>query len=635
MRRLLVLSFVLAAFALALLAGPRRAHAFCGFYVGGADAKLTNGATLVVLMRDGNHTVLSMQNHYEGPPEGFAMVVPVPVVLAKDNVRTLPADVFDRIDKLTAPRLVEYWEQDPCGSLGLDLAGGGGLGIGNGLGRLGGAHMGGDLGVKIEAEFAVGEYAIVILSAEDAAGLETWLKRERYEIPDGAAALLRPYVERGTKFFVAKVDPTKVKFVNGAATLSPLRFDYESSTFELPVRLGLLNSGGVQDLVVNILAPQRYEVANYDNVAVPTNLDLPESARADFPATYAAIFDGALAAHPKAVVTEYAWSSGSCDPCPGPVLTGADFATLGGDVAPTFQGMTSAPGSPSLREGTVSVTGGLPPEVVRRVVRQNFGRFRLCYENGLRKNPALAGRAAMTFAITPKGDVGKTATDGSDLADADVLQCMARGVGNLSFPDAATESKVVFPILLTASVSGGALSRQAAAWVLTRLHARYGKDALGEDLVFRTAPPIRGGREVYGGEDGGAKLEQGAKPADTNNFQARYAIRHPWTGPIACASPRRGIWGGNPAGGATPVMAAQGVAFARGGTAAVPLPGPAASLTTSTSDAEAPPGSPPATPRSRGCAGCTLGETGSETSGLALLALGILVVTKRRTRPRP
>src|ERR1700758_4015297 len=88
--------------------------AFCGFYVSGADAKLVNNATQVVLMRDGTRTVLSMANNYQGPPSNFAMVVPVPVVLQKENVKTLTKEIFGRVDDLTAPRLVEYWEQDPC-----------------------------------------------------------------------------------------------------------------------------------------------------------------------------------------------------------------------------------------------------------------------------------------------------------------------------------------------------------------------------------------------------------------------------------------------------------------------------------------------------------------------------------------
>ena len=102
----------LAAATVAAASGP--AQAFCGFFVAGSNAKLTNNASQVVLMRKGNRTVMTMSNTYQGPPENFAMVVPVPVVLQKKDVKTLPADVFDRVDSLSAPRLVEYWEQDPC-----------------------------------------------------------------------------------------------------------------------------------------------------------------------------------------------------------------------------------------------------------------------------------------------------------------------------------------------------------------------------------------------------------------------------------------------------------------------------------------------------------------------------------------
>ena len=107
------LAFALALGTAAIAASPV-ADAFCGFYVAGADAKLFNNATMVVMMREGTRTVLSMRNNYQGPPENFAMVVPVPVVLQQENVKTLPAAIFDKVDQLAAPRLVEYWEQDPC-----------------------------------------------------------------------------------------------------------------------------------------------------------------------------------------------------------------------------------------------------------------------------------------------------------------------------------------------------------------------------------------------------------------------------------------------------------------------------------------------------------------------------------------
>src|SRR5687767_15974279 len=101
----------LAALALALLAViPVTAEAFCGFYVAGGDQQMFNDATQVVLMRKGTRTVLSMQNNYKGPPDAFAMVVPVPVVLQEPDVKTLQQDVFVKVEKMGAPRLVEYWE---------------------------------------------------------------------------------------------------------------------------------------------------------------------------------------------------------------------------------------------------------------------------------------------------------------------------------------------------------------------------------------------------------------------------------------------------------------------------------------------------------------------------------------------
>ena len=95
------------------------------------------------------------------------------------------------------------------------------------------------------------------------------------------------------------------------ATLSPLRFHYDSDEFTLPIRLGLANSSGTQDLIVDILSPgQRYEVANYPNVTIPTNLDVKDEAKARFGEFYAALFDRTLEKNPGAVVTEYAWNAG-------------------------------------------------------------------------------------------------------------------------------------------------------------------------------------------------------------------------------------------------------------------------------------------------------------------------------------
>jgi len=325
----------IAAALMLLVAGPvapSGARAFCGFYVSGADASLYANATMVVLMRDGRRTVLSMQNDYEGPPERFAMVVPVPEVIQEDNVKTLPKEIFERLDQLAAPRLVEYWEQDPCHQpprprlMRRSMAA---QGAGGAVPEAAPA----DLGVTVEAEFAVGEYDVVILSARDSSGLDTWLRQEDYNIPDGAEPILRPYVEQGTKFFVAKVDPERVTFVNGKAVLSPLRVHYDAPELFLPVRLGLLNSKGTQDLIVHVLARgTRYRVANHPNATIPTNRVVPEATKERFGSYYEELFQQVVAETPGAVVTEYSWDASSCDPCPTPPLSPSEIETLGGDV---------------------------------------------------------------------------------------------------------------------------------------------------------------------------------------------------------------------------------------------------------------------------------------------------------------
>src|SRR6185436_8585972 len=90
------------------------ASSFCGFYVARGDAKLYNKASKVVMVRDGDRTVLTMANDYSGEPEEFAMVVPVPTLLQKNQIHVGDRAVLDHLDAYSAPRLVEYFDADPC-----------------------------------------------------------------------------------------------------------------------------------------------------------------------------------------------------------------------------------------------------------------------------------------------------------------------------------------------------------------------------------------------------------------------------------------------------------------------------------------------------------------------------------------
>ena len=138
------------------------------------------------------------------------------------------------------------------------------------------------LGVTIEASYTVGEYDILILSAKQSDGLITWLKQNDYRIPDGAESVVNSYLKQGMKFFVAKVnleEQAKLGFSN----LRPIQVAYESPKFMLPIRLGMLNANGAQELYVYTLTRKgRVETTNYRTVKMPTGMDLPEYVKDDF-----------------------------------------------------------------------------------------------------------------------------------------------------------------------------------------------------------------------------------------------------------------------------------------------------------------------------------------------------------------
>lgn len=113
-------------------------------------------------------------------------------------------------------------------------------------------------------------------------------------------------------------------------------------------------------------------------------------------------------------------------------------------------------GVPLVRMGEVEVNGSLHVEVVRRIVRQNFGRFRLCYENGLRRRPTLAGTATVRFEIGRDGQSRKASNAGSTISDPEVVACVVRAFGGLSFPQPEDAPVVVvYPIHFTPPEPGG------------------------------------------------------------------------------------------------------------------------------------------------------------------------------------
>jgi hypothetical protein len=291
------------------------AWAFCGFYVGGANAQLFNKASQVIIAHKDDKTILTMANDFQGNVQDFAMVVPVPVPIKREQVHLGEKEIITKLDAFSQPRLVEYFDEDPCPRPvnrpmpSANVAGS----RRRAKGRFLDANA---LGVKIEDSFQVGEYNIAILSARDSDGLETWLKQNNYQLPSGASAVLQPYVRQQMKFFVAKVNLAELN-KTGSSLLRPLQIAYKSSKFMLPIRLGMLNAQGDQDLVAYILSPKgRVQVANYRTIEVPSSKEIPEFVKEDFGKFYKSTFQRSYEqADKKVVFLEYAWDVSNCDPC--------------------------------------------------------------------------------------------------------------------------------------------------------------------------------------------------------------------------------------------------------------------------------------------------------------------------------
>jgi hypothetical protein len=318
----------LVTFVLSLLFWNGNASAFCGFYVGRADTKLFNKASEVVIARHDNKTVITMANDFKGDVNEFAMVVPVPTVLEKDQIHIGDPSVLKHLADYSAPRLVEYFDPNPCQMLypesrAMDMMAKAGESPAK-------RERDKTLGITVEAQYTVGEYDILILSAKESHGLETWLSENGYKIPDGASSVLNSYLKQNMKFFVAKVNLAEQSKL-GFTHLRPLQIAFESPKFMLPIRLGTVNADGAQELFIYFLTKQgRVETTNYRTVRLPEAQEIPLYVKEKFGDFYRDLFTQQVKRESeRGVFLEYAWDMNWCDPCAANPLSTEELRSLG------------------------------------------------------------------------------------------------------------------------------------------------------------------------------------------------------------------------------------------------------------------------------------------------------------------
>jgi hypothetical protein len=306
-------------------------YSFCGFYVSKADGTLKNKTSQVILVRDGDKTVITMYNDFKGDVKDFAMVIPVPVVLAKNDIKVTDNGIFQKLNDYSAPRLVEYYDDNPCERRVYDEV----------MPAMSASRANaeekkkGYSGVTVEASYTVGEYDILILSAKESSGLQTWLTSNGYKIPKGAEEVLEPYIKSNLKFFVVKVN-LKEKEKAGLENLRPIQIKFNSPKFMLPIRLGMANAEGDQDMIIYAFTRKgRIETTNYRTVALPTGKNVPLFVKNNFANFYTNLFSHQWETEDERIAfLEYAWDVSpsnyvKCDPCVSNPPADKDLKTAG------------------------------------------------------------------------------------------------------------------------------------------------------------------------------------------------------------------------------------------------------------------------------------------------------------------
>ncbi len=470
-----------ATLALAVLSGPRPAAAFPGFFASKKQEPIKTYSTQIAVMKRGADTVVSVMPDYEGPLEGFAMVMLVPADVTSDKVTTLKRDFIDRLDTLSAPRFHEYWEADPCDpgpaeqewERNLKVAGSasGPLGGGAPAPEAGALKPAKELFLDVKAKQKEGEYKFTLLEA--GADVSAWLSSRGYKAPEGAAAALKAY--GAFRPLVAEVDPKRIELVGGdRAQLSPVRFATSQPFDTIPSRLGLLNAPKEQELIIYVIDPEaRYEAKNYKTIFPPTNVHLDFTAKERMGEFYNALYDLILQKHPQSFLSEFAWPADGCgQPCATEPLMISELLSLGADVF----------------EQSV-------PDAERHP-----------------KPPELTKEQETVFKETIK-----------DLK-----------------PKEKRERENVWKQERTTVVERQALLARHK-YVVSRLHYRYDAKNLPNDPKLGSAPAASGGTAQPTGKDGQASTE--VKTGDSNKLQTRYNNFHPWVPVIQCQTPERYRWG--------------------------------------------------------------------------------------------
>lgn len=337
---------VVAGLLLLVLATPARA--FPGVCLGKDGAACLVHTTHVVVLRDRGTTVVTVMADYEGPLAPFVFLLPVPSDVNPERVQTIKRGIVGRLEQISAPRFLTFYEQDPCHPGPVEqaweeriLASGRGFLTPAWVPPLSSAdHEPSEPRVSKDPVLkgVESEFRYQVLATTEPSELLRVLAERGYRLSEPALRALTPHLRAGRRLLLAEAMPDRAELLGDRRIqLGGIRYWSRQPLTTIPSRLGLLNARGLQDLFVYVLDREhRYQVRGYQNRIPPSNLEIDADRLPGVAPLYDALFELLRARSPRAFITEFAWSMAGCgQPCPDEPLEARELLSLGGDVIGT------------------------------------------------------------------------------------------------------------------------------------------------------------------------------------------------------------------------------------------------------------------------------------------------------------
>lgn len=176
-------------------------------------ALISEPAQKAAIFYRGGREQLIISPSYQGPPGGFAWVVPVP---HRPQVKVLGGALFHEMARVVEPA------PPPAMSRAR---------------RTGETAASAGPPVTVLERETVGAYDVSVLAATDGGALQAWLAHNRYALPDAARRPLAEYVREKWTFVACRIKAPKTAPGLQRGTLAPLSLTFPAPTLVYPMRL--------------------------------------------------------------------------------------------------------------------------------------------------------------------------------------------------------------------------------------------------------------------------------------------------------------------------------------------------------------------------------------------------------------